>query len=92
MTENYGDSTTPCSYGNIINIAGAGTGQLFVEWTGNDNGNGHLYYRSHRDTSTGGWSTWMPILDTLNFISRIMNISGTNPGANHLWCNTGTRI
>ena len=58
MTQTYNDSATPASYGNIINLAGNGTGQLMCEWSGSDNTLGHLYYRSHRDTNTGGWSNW----------------------------------
>ena len=92
MTENYQDSNTPVNYGNIINIAGAGTGQLFVEWAGTDNVPGHLFYRSHRDTATGGWSSWVHILDHMNFISKMIYINSSNPGANHIWYNTGTRV
>lgn len=66
MTETYNDSNTPSSYGNIINISGSGTGQLLCEWSGSDTGIGHLYYRSHRDTSTGGWRPWITILDSNN--------------------------
>lgn len=58
MTQTYNDSATPANYGNIINLAGIGTGQLMCEWSGSDNELGHLYYRSHRDTNTGGWSSW----------------------------------
>ena len=58
MTQTYNDSATPANYGNIINLAGSGTGQLMCEWSGSDNELGHLYYRSHRDTYTGGWSSW----------------------------------
>lgn len=31
MTQTYNDSATPASYGNIINLAGSGTGQLMCE-------------------------------------------------------------
>lgn len=67
MTRTYTDSATPVSYGNIINLAGLGTGQLLCEWSGSDNTSGHLYYRSHRDTSTGGWAPWVTILDNNNY-------------------------
>ena len=62
MTETYSDSASPVSYGNIINIAGSGTGQLLCEWSGTDSTTGHLYYRSHRDTSTGGWGSWRQVM------------------------------
>lgn len=58
MTQNYGDNTTPAAYGNIINVAGSGTGQLLLGWSGNDSTTDNIYYRSHRDTSTGGWGAW----------------------------------
>lgn len=48
----------PTSYGNVLNVAGSGTGQLLLGWSGNDNTTEHLWYRSHRDTSTGGWGEW----------------------------------
>lgn len=58
MTQNYGDDTTPASYGNIINVAGAGTGQLLLGWSSTDSTTDNIYYRSHRDTSSGGWGAW----------------------------------
>ena len=70
MTQNSGDSNTPASYGNIINLVGAGTGQLMAEWSGSDNTTGHLYYRSHRNTSTGGWGAWNTIIDSTNISSQ----------------------
>ena len=57
MTRTYSDSATPVSYGNIINVAGGGTGQLLLGWAG-DNTIGDIWYRSHRDTNSGGWSAW----------------------------------
>ena len=70
MTQNNSDSSTPASYGNIINLVGAGTGQLMAEWSGSDSTTGHLYYRSHRDTSTGGWGAWNTIIDSANISSQ----------------------
>lgn len=62
LTESYNDTKVmPASYGNVINIVGAGTGQIMAEWSGSDNVTGHLYYRSHRDTTTGGWSSWKKV-------------------------------
>lgn len=64
----------PTSYGNVLNVAGNGTGQLLLGWSGNDNTTEHLWYRSHRDTSTGGWGTWQKIA----YVSDLTwsNISG----------------
>ena len=61
LTGTYTDSNTPCNYGNIINAAGAGSGQLLLEWSGSDNTTGRIFYRSHRDTSTGGWGDWKQV-------------------------------
>ena len=73
MSEVY-DNGYPTSYGNVLNVAGAGAGQLLLGWSGNDNTTEHLWYRSHRDTSTGGWGTWQKIA----YVSDLTwsNISG----------------
>lgn len=73
MTQSYADSNAPATYGNIINMVGAGTGQLMAEWSGSDSTTGHLYYRSHRDTSTGGWGSWNTIIDSANIGSQSVN-------------------
>ena len=69
LTGTYNDASTPVSYGNIINVAGAGTGQLLCEWSGSDSVTGGLYYRSHRDTSSGGWGPWKAVAYTDSNIS-----------------------
>lgn len=61
LTSTYNDSATPANYGNIINAIGDGTGQLLLEWSGSDNTTGRMWYRSHRDTATGGWGAWKEI-------------------------------
>lgn len=61
VTRSYKDVVMPANYGNVLNIAGEGTGQLFLEWSGYDSRTGHLYYRSHRNTNTGGWGRWEKI-------------------------------
>ena len=70
VTQSYGDSSAPSRYGNILNVVGKGTGQLFMGWSGADNTTEHLYYRSHRDTSTGGWGKWNTIIDSSNIGSQ----------------------
>ena len=64
----------PVPYGNVLNVAGGGSGQLLLGWSGNENTTEHLWYRSHRDTSTGGWGTWQKIA----YVSDLTwsNISG----------------
>ncbi len=73
MSEVY-DNGYPTTYGNVLNVAGSGTGQLLLGWSGADNTTEHLWYRSHRDTSTGGWGTWQKIA----YVSDLTwsNISG----------------
>lgn len=70
MSETFNDSNTPAMYGNIVNVIGknyVGTGQLLLEWSGTDSTTGRLYYRSHRDLSSGGWGSW----NTVAYISDI---------------------
>lgn len=64
----------PVPYGNVLNVAGAGSGQLLLGWSGRDSTTEHLWYRSHRDISTGGWGTWQKIA----YVSDLTwsNISG----------------
>lgn len=62
MTRTYNDSNMPCFYGNVLNMAGAGSSQLLLGWSGNDSTTSPIYYRSHRDTSTGGWGPWKRLL------------------------------
>ena len=52
--------------------------------------NGNLYWDQNKNSS--GWVGERTIMDSGNIITLLMNISGTNPGANHIWCNTGTRV
>ena len=80
MTQTYNDAATPIAYGNIINLAGSGTGQLLCEWSGNDNTLGHLYYRSHRDTSTGGWSSWGKVAFTTDTVSAATKATQDSAG------------
>lgn len=64
----------PAPYGNVLNVAGIGSGQLLLGWSGSSSANEHLYYRSHRDNDSGGWSTW----DKIAYVSDLTwsNISG----------------
>ena len=59
MTRTYGDtSAMPCSYGNVLNMAGGGSSQLLLGWSSSDSATAYIYYRSHRDTTSGGWGAW----------------------------------
>lgn len=71
LTEAY-NASTPTSFGNIINVIGAnsgGAGQLFLGWSGTDSVTEHLYYRSHRDTTTGGWGPWRTVAFTTDNVA-----------------------
>lgn len=89
LTRSYNDTTAPTSYGNILNVVGDGTGQLFMGWSGNDSTSGHLYYRSHRDTSTGGWGNWNTIIDSSNIGSQSVNYA--NSAGSVAWTNVSGR-
>ena len=65
LTGSYNDANTPVSYGNILNLAGRGTGQLLCEWkSGTTSSTGDLYYRSHRDNAEAPWGPWKKIAYT----------------------------
>lgn len=83
MTQTYNDAATPVNFGNIINLLGNGSGQLLCEWTGADSSSGHLYYRSHRNTSTGGWGSWRKIIDDGNYTSYTVKKDGTGATGNN---------
>lgn len=89
LTRSYGNTTTPTNYGNILNVVGDGTGQLFMGWSDHDSTSGHLYYRSHRDTSTGGWGNWNTIIDSSNIGSQ--SVSHANTAGSVAWSNVTGR-
>ena len=52
----------PATYGNLVNIGGAGGGQVFLEWTGAQTAAGQavaqgVWYRSMRDNQNA-WTAW----------------------------------
>ena len=63
MTETYNDANTPVNFGNIINLAGRGAGQLLLEWTSSGTPTtGHIYYRDQRDCKgSGDWHSWQKV-------------------------------
>lgn len=82
LTEAY-SASTPTSFGNIINVIGAGAGgagQLFLGWSGADSVTEHLYYRSHRDTTTGGWGPWRTVAFTTDNVASA-NALTSNAGS-----------
>jgi hypothetical protein len=77
MTQSYKDTTAPTNYGNIINVAGQGTGQLFLGWSGENNKLERLYYRSHRDNNESGWSKWGSLAYLSDFSWIVIRDDGT---------------
>ena len=74
ITESYNDSNAPTTYANVINVRGkqyTGGGQLVLGWSGKDSTTAEIFYRSHRNTSTGGWGNFRKI-----FFEDSSNISG----------------
>ena len=52
----------PATYGNLVNVGGAGGGQVFLEWTGAQTAAGQavnqgIWYRSMRDNQNA-WTAW----------------------------------
>ena len=60
----------PTIYGNLLNIGGAGYGELLLGWT-RDSNPGHLYYRSKRDVASQAWSSWVTVLDSGNYTGTL---------------------
>lgn len=82
LTEAY-SASTPTSFGNIINVIGAGAGgagQLFLGWSEADSVTEHLYYRSHRDTTTGGWGPWRTVAFTTDNVASANTLT-SNAGS-----------
>lgn len=82
LTEAY-SASTPTSFGNIINVIGAGAGgagQLFLGWSGADSVTEHLYYRSHRDMNTGGWGPWRTVAFTTDNVASANTLT-SNAGS-----------
>ena len=64
MSQAY-DNGYPATYGNIINLKGAGDGQILVGWSYKDGEHAPVYVRSKRDnTSTADWSGWAQLYST----------------------------
>jgi len=64
----YNNKNTPTTYGNILNIGGAGSGQgqIFIGWSGNSPSgitgyDSNNYIRSKRDVDGTEWSDWAKI-------------------------------
>lgn len=49
----------PAAYGNLMSVRGenSGAGELLLEWKGSTE-LGHIYYRSKRNNTSSGWSSW----------------------------------
>lgn len=65
----------PSTYGNVLNLLGAGGSQLFLGWEGNAL-RGRLYYRSIRD-NTNSWSSWGHIATAVTLYDNSSGTTGT---------------
>lgn len=68
----------PADYGNVINIAGQGYGQLLIGWSGTTGAHADNYIRSLRDSAKGtnGWSAWAKIITSVNYNTYALPLSG----------------
>lgn len=70
----------PYNYGNVVNVQGTahkGANQLFLAWSGTNNGVASIYYRNKRDAVTT-WSDWKQIAFTDSSITgNAANVTGT---------------
>ena len=73
----------PIPYGNVLQIGGAGAGQLLVGWSGADGSHVDNYVRSKRDNDSGAWSPWAKLLTDVNYNAYAPSLTGT--GASGTW-------
>ena len=72
MTRTYNETSKgmPTPYGNVLNMAGEGDSQLLLGWSGTDSVTARMYYRSHRDTDSGGWGSWKTVAWTTDKLAN----------------------
>lgn len=73
----------PTTYGNVLSIGGAGSGEILAGWSGTDAGMERLYYRNQRDTGTLVWSAWKTVAYTDDISNYAPNKTGS--GASGTW-------
>lgn len=66
MSQVYTTTSHPTSYGNLLNLNGAGQGQLLIGWSGTSGAYAPSYIRSKRDTGDASWSSWAKIYTSLD--------------------------
>lgn len=66
----------PYPYGNVLNLKGAGDGQLFIGWPGSTGAHAPVYVRSKRDNGDA-WSDWAQFYTTANPQTDITGNAGT---------------
>ena len=68
----------PTAYGNVLNIAGQGYGQILIGWSGATGAHADNYIRSLRDSAKGtnGWSDWAKIITSANYNTYALPLSG----------------
>ena len=81
MNANYSTSTTgyPNTYGNTLTMYDSGVTQLNIGWSGGSTAFPGAYFRSKRDNSAHGWSSWYRILTGADALtSSAQSIASTN--------------
>ena len=81
MNANYGTSTSgyPNTYGNTLTMYDGGVTQLNIGWSGGSTAFPGAYFRSKRDNSAHGWSSWYKILTGADALtSSAQAIASTN--------------
>ena len=56
----------PTTYGNVLTMKGAGSGQLLLGWSGTSGARANAYIRSKRDSADANWSDWYTLVDSGN--------------------------
>ena len=52
----------PITYGNVLNMNGAGVSQMLVSWAGNgQTPASHMYFRGKTDGNVDDWSSWYKV-------------------------------
>ena len=90
LTESYSDTNAPTTYANVINVRGkkyTGGGQLVLGWSGKDSTTEGIWYRSHRNTSTGGWGNFRKVFfEDSNNISGALTVGGDITAKGNISC------
>lgn len=71
----------PTAYGNVITTRGAGSGELFMGWSGSDEGIADIYYRNKRDNASAKWSSFRKLAFVDQRIQQQFHYGTTTTGS-----------